>query len=495
MEVTLTEEQQDIFDFVSVLFSDKKYNSMAIKAFAGCGKSFILKYIANQYKKKKILGLAFNSSIVEENRKSFPKRNSKWFTVHGFAREYLKKMNVAFDFKNCVNGYKAIELFDLVNISTKGDYLLANSVNVVFKVYCQSSLTKIIPDDIRKAGTAQLNNDIITLNDSYLILACKYAQKLWDRFVKNEIPITHDFYLKYFEVNRFSEKITEFDLMELDEAQDSNAVTMSIVTQLPTKNIYVGDEHQSIYGFRGTLNAMQFADKLFYLSTTFRYIPKIANFANEILKGYKNEQTAIKSLAKDNGSIDEVTAYLSRNNSTMISVIAEFVKDDKKFRTSKKPDELFEVAIALYEFLKHKTIFSDKYNYLRNIESRDEEGLEEYILETNDNELKTAFKMQKRYKGGLYIFLKKAKEYYKSKEDISIVLSTAHTSKGLEWDNVKLLNDFPNIKKLIADAKIESKNDLLKRWKANDYKASNIIQEINLYYVAVTRARFEVIEE
>jgi len=489
-EVVLTKEQQDIVDFVEVLFdSSNKYNSMAIKAFAGCGKSFVLKYIAYKFKDKKILGLAFGNSIYKENKKSFPKRNTKWFTVHGFAKEYLKKFGVNFDFENCTSNFKDIELIHILEVDDQGDYQLGKCINEIMKVYCQSSLQSITPDNIKKAAKSQTNKDVISMNEAYLELGCKYANKLWNLFEENKIPPTFDFYLKYFEVNRFAEKITEFDLLELDEAQDSNAVTMSIVTQLPTKNIYVGDEHQSIYAFRGTLNAMRYADKLFYLSSTFRYIPKIANFANKILKSYKLEKVPIRSLAKDDGKKDGLSAFISRNNSSMIALIANLIREEKKFITVKDPKDLFEAALAILEFRLEKKVSKKNFMYLSKFQSI--EQIKEYIDETKDNELQTAYKMQKRYGKALYIFLKQAEENFKSKEHIKYVLTTAHTSKGLEWDEVTLLDDFPDIPRKLKEAKINNPKELLIKNRENDIVASSIVQEINLFYVAITRARYK----
>lgn len=488
-EVVLTKEQQDIVDFVEILFNDNKYKSMAIKAFAGCGKSFVLKYIAHKYKDKKILGLAFNNSIYKENKKSFPKRNSKWFTVHGFAKEYLKKFGITFDFENSTSNFKDIELIHLLEVEDPGNYQLGKSINEIMKVYCQSSLNEITPPNIIKAAKSQINEFVLQMNEAYLQAGCEYAKKLWKLFEENKIPPTFDFYLKYFEVNRFAERITEFDLLELDEAQDSNAVTMSIVTQLPTKNIYVGDEHQSIYGFRGTLNAMKYADKLFYLSTTFRYIPTIADYANRILKSYKNEQVPIKSLA-DGTKKDGLKAFISRNNSSMIALIADLIKKDEPFITVKKPEDLFEAALSILEFRLEKRVSKENihFQYLNKFQSI--EQVKEYIDETRDNELQTAYKMQKRYGKGLYIFQKKAIENLK-KENVKYILTTAHTSKGLEWDEVTLLSDFPDIPRMLKEAKIESIKDLLIRYKQHDIVASNIIQEIHLFYVAITRARYK----
>lgn len=489
-KTTLTQEQQEIYDFVAVMMSSSTIKSMGIKAFAGCGKSFVLKYIATHYSQFKFLGLAFGSNIAAENKKSFPKRNTKWLTVHGFARTYLKAHSVNFDFKNARGSYKSLELIEILKIKDSGDYKLAEAIAEIMKVFCQSAHKEITPVLILKAGVSQKNENVVNMNKAYMDAGCKYAIELWKKLENNEISPTFDFYLKYFEVNRFAEKITEFDIIELDEAQDSNAVTMSIIYQLPAKRIYVGDEHQSIFEFRGTLNAMNYADKLFYLSTTFRYIPDIAKMANEILNTYKREKIPIKSLANTSGYVDGVTAYLSRNNSSMIALIDSFVKEKKEFRTAKDPKELFAVALALLKFKTTREIDDERFFYLKRFQ--DMEQVEEYIEDTDDNELKTAFKMVSRYNGYLITLFKIASKYYKSKDEIKYILSTAHTSKGLEWDSVKLLSDFPDIMRLLKEAQINSSSELMKKFKAGDIQASNIIQEINLFYVAITRARFNI---
>ena len=58
--------------------------------------------------------------------------------------------------------------------------------------------------------------------------------------------------------------------------------------------------------------------------------------------------------------------------------------------------------------------------------------------------------------------------------------------------DVVLLNDFPDIKNLIINAKIKNVKELLELANKNNLIASQIVQEINLYYVAVTRARYSV---
>lgn len=485
--VELTEEQYEIVNFIPTLLKESDYKSIGIKAFAGCGKSFVLKHIAIANPNIKILGLAFNNSIYKENKENFPKRNTKWFTIHGFARKYLQKNDINFDFSNQRKNYKDIVILDILGID-KEEIVLGKRINEVFKVYCQSSLKTIDNISIRKAIKSQMNEYLINIKDKDLIVACNYAEKLWSKFCNKDIFPTFDFYLKYFEVNKFAENITDFHLVELDEAQDSNAVTMSIINQIPAKYIFVGDEHQSIYAFRGTLNALKYTDKLFYLSTTFRYVPKIADFANKILKSYKNERILIKSLANSESSKkDNKIAYISRNNASMIQIIAECIKKEEKFVTVRKPDELFETAIAIYEFINNKIIENSKYDFLKDISD-----LKEYIKSSEDNELKVSFNMQQRYKGGLYVLKKIADKYFKNQKGINTILTTAHTSKGLEWDKIILVNDFPNIQTLLKNAKINNVKELLYEAKKNNINAIQIIQEINLYYVAITRARYDI---
>lgn len=512
-DFTLTEEQARIINFFPKLVG-KNDTIMGVRAFAGTGKSFLLKQAAKTYPNLQMLGLAFNNSIATENKRSFPKKNTKWFTVHGFAKEYLKKelmrlekevergamseralaeSGYRIDFSSVMPDLKPIEIIDALDIKDKGDYALAKAIADVFKVYCQSALQDIAPEGIRGAARAQLDSVVIALPDAYIEAGCHYSKQLWEKHKKGEIPPTFNYYLKFFEVSGIARRITDFDILLIDEAQDSNYVTLSIAKQLPCPIVAVGDEHQSIYGFRGTLNLLSMTDHNFYLSSTFRYIPKIADTASKILKTYKGEKVPIRSFAKEApGGIDQTIAYLSRNNSTMIGIIDQLVKKNKMFRTVKKPEELFAASLALLEVRLEGRTEAKGFSYLNQF-GGNMESIKDYIDEAGDMELKTAFSMQRRYGKRLYALLKIAKENYRNKSDnCSIILSTAHTSKGLEWDAVELLNDFPDIPRLLRDANIKNSKELMERMGDGDPVAYGIAQEVNLLYVAVTRARFHV---
>ena len=62
--------------------------------------------------------------------------------------------------------------------------------------------------------------------------------------------------------------------------------------------------------------------------------------------------------------------------------------------------------------------------------------------------------------------------------DAQLTLTTAHKSKGLEWNQVKIGDDFPKL--------FKNKNETIQIGNKEDQLDQ---QEINLIYVAITRAR------
>lgn len=296
--------------------------------------------------------------------------------------------------------------------------------------------------------------------------------------------------MKLFQVKNLATKINKFDFILLDEAQDTNPVTLSILKQIPAKKIFVGDPHQSIYAFRGVLNAIAFAEEQHYLSSTFRYQTHIADIASDLLSSYKNEKKRITSLASSSKE-DKSHAILFRNNSTMIEAIGNFMDKNINYKTFKDPKELFKTALTILEFrTENKYPSSNDFRYFKKFKNYEE--LNEYIKESGDKELATANKMQQRYGKGLYRYYIDARNKYKEKQTNHIMLCTGHISKGLEWGKVEIYSDFPDIQKLFEKNNIINALDLQSRADENDTVSNEILQEINLKYVAITRAKHTI---
>ena len=166
-------------------------------------------------------------------------------------------------------------------------------------------------------------------------------------------------YLKYYYLLISTQQISQFnyDIIMLDEAQDTNEVTLGIFEALSTKvKIYVGDEHQQIYSFRGSKNALNKikSDKKLYLSTSFRFNTNIANFANILLRNFKNEEVTIDTLKEEKDDIIESNGYISRTNAQLISIISNRIETRKPFVTVRDPNEIFNLTIEVHYVLTNK---------------------------------------------------------------------------------------------------------------------------------------------
>src|SRR3546814_17826733 len=102
-------------------------------------------------------------------------------------------------------------------------------------------------------------------------------------YENSNLPFTHDIYLKVFA--RICKISDQFDSLIVDEAQDLNPVLIGIVENSGLPAVIVGDNWQSISGFRGAENAMRyFAGDVFSLLTSFRFCLQIALVQQTILR-------------------------------------------------------------------------------------------------------------------------------------------------------------------------------------------------------------------
>lgn len=444
----LTNEQLSILEACEHL---KDGETLKINAFAGTGKTTTLVAINNHLPDKTFLYLAFNSSIVKEAKKKF-NNNVTVVTTHSLALGYILNQNKSFPENSPLykvkndDGYKKHDLVEILDVNED----IAFDVLKILSRYSNSTHT-----DIKKcAFEVHLKNPMSVF----------HAERFYEMMKNREIEITHDFYLKEFSLyGDFSQY--KFDYILLDEGQDTNSVVLNIFDSLSGAKIIVGDTHQTIYQFRGSVNAMETIKSkyTFYLSTTFRCVPDVVADANYVLKNFKNEKVPLVSKA----SKKEIKncGYITRTNSQIIFLISRF----DEFNLYKDVDELFTPAIQIHYFLNKQFDFiSKKYSFLKEKKTRAE--LVSYIEEYEDIELLSALKVAEIFKGYLLVLRKKAKEKHSKKA--KNIFITAHKSKGLEFDSVVLEKDFRNL------SSIENKDKL--------------IEESNLLYVAITRAKYQI---
>jgi len=467
----ITKQQKQILEAV------KQYKNIKINAFAGTGKTSTLKLIANEYANKKILYLAFNSSIKNEASSFFP-NNTSIKTTHGLAFAAIKKYT-QIDLNNLVN-YRAMDISKEFGIT----YNQAIGTLKIFENFCNNTKSEITKDDIEH----------------------KSAKKMWDLMLINKLKPTHSFYLKYYYLLLSTEQIPQFnyDICMLDEAQDTNEVTLGIFNALSSKvKIFVGDQHQQIYSFRGSKNALEKikSDKKLYLSNSFRFNSSIASYANILLKNFKNEKVQIDT-ENENDEIIETNGYISRTNAELISIISNRIEKRQPFVTVRDPKEIFNLTIEV-----HYVLCGEKEKVKRNRflkEFYNEDDIADYAKEVEDYELKSALKRAKEYGEKIFEFKEIADKFYKAWQNKKsngflqrlseiLFLTTAHTAKGLEWDRVTVADDFNDFADLIVDFGCDSLKEFQEE--QNYLPNQELIDEFNLFYVAITRARKQLIKD
>lgn len=451
-----------------------------INAFAGTGKTSTLLLITNKYPEKRFLYLAYNKGIETEAKKKFP-RNVEVKTIHALAYFYVAKYT-RLNLKT-VKNIKVKELSNILFIN----YELALRINSVFSSYCNSK---------SKSTESLLPEDKILID------------KLISKIENQEIPPTFDYILKKFHLLLSENHVSiDVDAVLLDEFQDTNGVTIGIFENIKCScRIVVGDAHQQIYTFRGSAGAMgKIGGTPFYLSESFRFPASITYMANSILSKYKGERISIKSKVPEYGKTfneafldNNTVGYISRTNSSLVNKIMSLIDKQLEFKTIRDPEEVFRTIVDVgYIVCGEKDMISAQNAYLKSF--KDAQDLENYIKEADDMELRTALKIFLEYDMDKIANAKNiANFYYKQTSMVKIHLTTAHSAKGLEWDVVIVEDDFRELVDLVADYFVES----YKGGKINGYLQTfrkeiarvpqNIIDEINLFYVAVTRGKKHV---
>ncbi len=478
----LTKEQIEIINSTG---------NIKINAVAGSGKTTtIIEYAKAKVRDSKILYLAFNKSVKLEAVKRFANEclyNVQVETAHSLAYKHIVMQN---NYKIRSLGYKTNEIVELLGLEGNGEkhneYILANHINKLIAYYCNSDKQKVKDlnyTDILPEGKAKefvLNFYDYIQNQARLFL---------NKMNKGEIEITHDFYLKKFQL---SNPQLNFDYILFDEGQDASPAMLDVFFKQNATKVIVGDTHQQIYGWRFAVNSLEKAQfKTFYLSTSFRFSQDIADLAMEILQWKnhinhdqaENQVTIIKG--KGIGKEYKTKAILARTNLGLLVKAIEYVTETKNvkhiyFEGNINSYTYADDGASLYDVL---NLHNGKYHLIKDKlikEMKNLEELEIYINKTEDIQLGIMVEIIREYGNKIPDIIKTIKNKHvenNEKEKAEMIFSTVHRCKGMEYDTVQLVNDFVTEEKL---KKIKEKSDM---------NLSQLNEEINLLYVAITRTK------
>ena len=468
----LTKEQYDIINSTG---------NIKINAVAGSGKTTtVIEYAKTRPSTSKILYLAFNKSVKLEAAKKFADKglnNVKVETAHSLAYRHIVFKN---GYKVRPQGYKTNEIAELLNLQGNGEkhteYVIANHINKFIAYFCNSDKQKV--QDLNYLDTVT-DPKAKTFVSSFYDYIVSQSRLLLSKMDKGEIEITHDFYLKKFQL---SNSKLDYDYILFDEGQDASPAMLDVFFNQKATKVIVGDTHQQIYGWRFAVNSLEKADfKTYHLSTSFRFSQDIANLAMEVLKFKKHldEHQTIPITGKGNSKEIKTKAVLARTNLGLLLKAIEYVTEKKKvkqiyFEGNINSYTYADEGASLYDVL---NLYNEKHHLIKDklIKAmKDLDELEDYIEKTEDVQLAMMVEIVKEYENKIPDIIKAIKDKHvdnDDKEKAEMIFSTVHRCKGMEYDAIQLVNDF------ISEEKLEK---LKEDKKAEEINATKLNEEINL---------------
>jgi len=458
--------------------------NIKVNAVAGSGKSSTLVEYAKRRPDEKMLYLVFNKSAkldAQDKFKTARVSDVDIQTAHSLA---YKKIVQLYGYR-VTNGLNAYDVKNILNLGGVGYYgfIIASHIVNYMELYFNSIAEE--PDEVKEQYVIGLSGEakeFYTDNDEVILHGvCEIIK----RMKEGVIDVTHSFYLKEYQL---SDPKLNYDCILYDEMQDSNKVMVDIFIKQKCRKVCVGDDNQQIYSWRGATNVLNQIDfKELTLTNSFRFNQDIANIAMKCLDMKKIANPQFKRFniyGTNESNIEEGTiAVLARTNLSLLAEAIEVISMGNINRI------YFEGNINSYTFMNGVSVY-DVFNlyhgnrdYIRNPlikMMKSVKDLEDYIKKTEDNNLAMLVKIVKKYGRSLPSLFKKLKDMNLPDErkcDAQMIFSTIHKSKGLEYDTVKLMDDFIKLSE-IKDAVSKG-----------NFKYNTLSEEVNVLYVAITRVK------
>ncbi len=447
---------------------------LKVMAFAGTGKTTTLVAYAKKRPDLRFLYVAFNKSVQLEAVGKFPGNvvartsHALAFRTHGYKHK-----------DRLVPGFKANTVMKALKLDTYEDARF--TIDTLYN-YLISSAPKVSKWHIPFQATAFYEQRGETIPD-FIEWANQLGRKMCDGS-DERIGMLHDGYLKLYQL---SDPVLNYDCILLDEAQDINPVTSAFVlsqaqghgARTPASIVLVGDSHQQIYSFRGardTLKKIKTPETM-HLTQSFRFDNNIARVANMVLQTFKSEARSLVGTPVDRSKKPQWDqkkhTIIARTNAGVFDRAATLCRRHKVGFMGGVQGYRLGIIKDVYHLYKknHGQVYD---RYIKSFSGYSE--LKSYAQAVEDVELLSVCKVIETYKHSIPKLVEMIHKRSVEPDDAEIILTTAHKSKGLEWGNVLLTDDFP--------ALVEDDQPI----KATDLEAD----EFNLIYVAMTRAIYNL---
>lgn len=465
--------QVAIFDFV-----EHGVGNAVIDAVAGSGKTTtIVKALQKIPADQKVIFVAFNKAIVNELITRVPK-HVEVRTMHSF-------------------GYGAVRFHLGKDVNMKDDKVMS----IIKQLYPAWN----VPEDIAEGfmhrvrqivDLARLNlvnsiNELYDIVEHYGIeIVDTEVEKAWvvvgvSRNFKKMIDMTDMVYLPAY----FKWKCKTYDWVFVDECQDLNKCQQELLKLMVKPKtgrfVAVGDPRQAIYGFAGadaeSFKALASIPNTITLplSVNYRCPTEVIKLANKIVPQLQAHDGAPEGKVDYEGKWKEVQDgdyILCRNVRPLVKLCIDFLIDGKKAHVRGR-----DIGINLVSMLKRtkqplfenalKAMYLESERVIKRAVTRgkNETEVRESMAAKTSNDKIQAIEIIGRDLVHTEEVIAKIEALF-TDDKKGIILSTIHKAKGLEADNVHILN--PEL--------------MPSPWAKKPWEKE---QEENLTYVAYTRTK------
>ena len=314
--------------------------SILILAGAGSGKTRTITYrIAHMIENigispYSILAVTFTNKAAKEMRERVEDlvgdiaKACTISTFHSFGMRLLRMYAKEVGYNSNFTIYDTDDQKRIVKAILKGQNISLNGVKLTERDII--SMISKIKEEIKTLDEYSImNKQIVEVYD-------KYNRVLLESNAMDFSDILLNTY-KLLQKPEILEKVqNKYKYIMIDEYQDTNNLQYKIIDLIARKSsnlCVVGDENQSIYGFRGAniLNILNFETnynnaKIIKLEENYRSTTTILDAANELIKNNKSSKD--KKLWTQNGKGDLIKVLACDNTRDEVSRIIEIIKEN-----------------------------------------------------------------------------------------------------------------------------------------------------------------------
>lgn len=507
MSFELSEYQQKIKNY----FTKYPRNNMAIEALAGSGKTSTALMLTELTTTSDVY-VAFNKSIQMEMKEKLKNPKTKCYTMHGLALSVMRYNLEKHHKQSELDNFKIHKIIDelffdeykndkKLNTLEYKEYVRDNYI-ALYNIIRLKNIEVLTADNIEwicdELGVFQSTSEFIAHTSNQMLDWIENIDRLSLKMFEDEniIDFTDMLYITLRKLQNGEWDIPYwllFTNIYYDEFQDASLLHQKLIRYFKRTNgrfILIYDRNQAIYGFAGAdCKATDNVDRMFIPVEHFQ-LPINYRCGSDILK-YVNRQFHVGILPRPNANVGNVIRIdesklaskvkpddfiIGRKNQQLISTALDLVKSGIRIYLSDK--EIVSKVVKTIKGTKQKTLneltsycnnFLQQYGELKESERKkfNREDVDLILILINhfckDHQLGMAYKTD--------AFISYVQNMINvDNPDACVRIMSIHKSKGLEAENVFVLNEG----RIFVE--LGRSKDMIQ-------------QEKNLSYVALTRAK------